>query len=150
MEFIYTDGSDHRFNTLCRELDDYLNFIVGGEKQRSQYIQYNTTDDIHDVILAMEDGELAGAGSFKRYDDSSAEIKRVFIRENYRQKHIAADIMEKLEKEAKEKGFKRLILETGEPLAAAMNLYEKTGFRIVENYGQYKDMKSSICMAKDI
>lgn len=33
MEFMYTDGTNNDFVMLCHELDEYLNEIVGGEKQ---------------------------------------------------------------------------------------------------------------------
>ncbi len=56
--------------------------------------------------------------------------------------------MELLENVAKEKGYRYLILESGEPLVAAMALYRKIGYKVIPNYGQYKDMPNSICMKK--
>lgn len=47
MRIVYTDGGDGRFVELCQELDRYLNVIVGGEKQREQYYQYNILVNIH-------------------------------------------------------------------------------------------------------
>ncbi len=41
-----------------------------------------------------------------------------------------------------------MVLETGKPLLAAAGLYHKMGYKIIDNYGQYKDMKDSICMEK--
>lgn len=56
--------------------------------------------------------------------------------------------MELLENAAREKGYRYLILESGEPLISAMALYRKIGYEIIPNYGQYKDMKDSVCMRK--
>jgi Acetyltransferase (GNAT) family. len=86
MELIHTDGKDERFINLCRELDDFLNEIVGGKKQRDKYNQYNILADIHDVILVIEDGQAVGCGSFKRYNENVAEIKWVFVKKEYRRK----------------------------------------------------------------
>ena len=58
--------------------------------------------------------------------------------------------MELLEERAKNKGYKYLILESGEPLAAAMSLYRKIGYKVIPNYGQYKDMPDSVCMKKEL
>ena len=58
--------------------------------------------------------------------------------------------MRLLEEKAKEKGFTYLILESGEPLTAAMKLYNSLGYEIIPNYGQYKNMLNSICMKKVI
>ncbi len=80
MELINTDGNDKRFVNLCHELDDFLNEIIGGEKQSEKYNQYYNLKDIHDVILVIDNGQAVGCGSFKKYDEKVAEIKRVFIK----------------------------------------------------------------------
>jgi len=56
--------------------------------------------------------------------------------------------MQLLENRAREKEFSKLVLECGEPLAEAMGLYHAIGFKIIENYGPYKDLPESICMEK--
>jgi GNAT superfamily N-acetyltransferase len=150
IKFIFTDGTNRDFVFLCGRLDDYLNEIVGGEKQREQYIQYNTLEHIHDVVLAYEDSIPVGCAAFKEYGPGVAEMKRVFLQKEYRGTGAAKQMMALIEQRAKEKGYTKLILETGKPLAAATKLYQKIGFRRIENYGQYRDMKDSICMAKEI
>ncbi|BAL01619.1 hypothetical protein OBV_44200 [Oscillibacter valericigenes Sjm18-20] len=72
MELIFTDGNNKRFIDLCHELDEYLNRIVGCEKQREQYIQYNELENIHDVALIIENGEAIACGSFKEYEPDTA------------------------------------------------------------------------------
>ena len=150
MTYEHTDGSNQDFIALCHELDAYLNHIVGGEENRAQYIPYNSPDGIHDVFVAY-DGDIAfGCAAFKRYDDKTAEVKRVFIREEYRGQGISKKLMKLLEQTAKEQGYSGLILESGEILTEAMALYRKIGYRVIPNYGQYKDMPESICMRKEI
>lgn len=150
MEFIYTDGCDRDFIKLCHLLDAYLNNIVGGEEKRTKYLQYNTLEEIHDVVLAYEDKNPIGCASFKFYHKGIAEVKRVFIKKEYRGKGVSKHIMTLLEKRAKEEGFHKLVLETGAPLVEALGLYYKMGYKVIENYGQYKDMEESICMQKYI
>ncbi|MEN8905421.1 MAG: GNAT family N-acetyltransferase [Clostridiales bacterium] len=148
MKIIYTNACNKDFINLCIMLDNNLNEIVGGEKQREEYIQYNTLEDIHDVILIYENNEPIGCGSFKHYNDKTAEIKRVYVVNDFRGKGISKVIMNNLEKKAKDKGYKRLILETGTPLVEAKSLYKRMGYEVIENFGQYKCMKDSICMQK--
>ena len=136
MRFEYTDGNNKDFIELCHGLDDFLNELVGGEENRAEYIPYNQLDDIHDVIIA--------------YDDECAEVKRVFIKQEYRGKGISNTLMELLENAARKQGYHYLILESGEPLVAAMALYRKIGYKVIPNYGQYKDMPDSICMRKEL
>lgn len=148
MKIIITDGNDERFILLCKKLDEYLNDIVGGVKQRIQYVQYNTLEDIHDVVLIEDGGNIVGCGSFKQYAHEVAEFKRIFVCEECRGKKYGAAIIKQLEKAAKEKGYKRLILETGKPLKRAMKLYEGLGYKVIKNYGPYINMEDSICMEK--
>ncbi len=148
MRYEYTDGRNPDFLILCSELDVFLNELVGGEKNRAVYIPLNALDDIHDVVVAY-DGELpVGCGSFKQYDSTTAEVKRVFVCSAYRGRGISRKIMMRLENKAREKGFNKLILETGEPLSTAMGLYKNVGYRVIPNYGEYKSMPQSICMEK--
>lgn len=150
MRFEYTDGCNEDFIELCHGLDAFLNELVGGEENRAAYIPYNKLDDIHDVILAYDGEIIVGSASFKKYDDEAAEVKRVFIKEEYRGKGISRELMRLLEDSAREKGYRYLILESGEPLVAAMALYRKIGYEVIPNYGQYKDMLDSVCMRKKL
>lgn len=148
MEFIFTDGRNLDFIKLCRLLDDYLNKIAGGENNRCEYIKYNTLEDINDVVLAYEKDIPIGCASFKFYNEKTAEVKRFFVKKDYRGKGISKRLMKLLEDRAREKGYKKFILETGEALTEAMALYYKVGFKVIENYGEYKCMPKSICMEK--
>ena len=148
MELISTDGKDKRFIELCSKLDEYLNDSVGGEKQKKEYNKYNTLDDIHDVILILDDDNPVACGSFKEYEKGCAELKRVFVKKEVRKQGLGRKLVEELEKKAKSQGYSKMILETGKALVSAQNLYLNLGFKIIENYGQYKNMSGSICMEK--
>ncbi len=150
MKIVYTDGKNQDFIELCRLLDDNLDEMAGGKEQRKQYVQYNTLEDIKDVVLFYDDKIAVSCGSFKFYDEGIAEIKRVFVRKEYRGKGISKQLMGCLEERAKSKGFHTMILETGAPLVEAMGLYNKLGYKVIDNYGQYRCMKDSICMKKVI
>lgn len=150
MRFEYTDGCDQNFISLCHLLDDYLNKLAGGEENRAEYIQYNKLDDIHDVIVAYDGDIPVGSAAYKKYDDECAEVKRVFIKKEYRGQGISKKIMELLEGSAKEKGYLYFLLESGEPLEEAMGLYRAIGYQVIPNYGPYVNMPDSVCMKKKL
>ena len=150
MRFEYTDGCNKDFIELCHGLDDFLNELVGGEENRAEYIQYNRLEDIHDVVIAYDDDVPIGSASFKKYDDENAEVKRVFVKKEYRGQGISYELMKRLEERARKKGFKYFILESGDPLVAAMALYRKIGYKVIPNYGQYANMEESVCMKKKL
>lgn len=146
----YTNGNSQDFIRLCQLLDESLNELVGGEEQRKEYNQYNKLDHIHDVILICENDTPVACGAFKYYEEGVAEVKRVFVRKEFRGQGISKLIMQQLEEKAREQGFDSLILETGKPLTAAIGLYSSLGYQVIDNYGQYKNLPMSVCMLKDI
>lgn len=150
IRFLQSDGSNSDFVELCHELDIFLNKLVGGEENRAEYIPYNQLADIHDVILAYDHNIPIGCAAFRKYNIECAEVKRVFLKPDYRGRGISKKLMAKLENAAKTKGYRYLILESGEPLVAAMALYKKIGYKIIPNYAPYTDMPASICMKKKL
>ncbi len=150
MEFIASDGRNEDFIRLCRMLDDHLNEAVGGEKQREQYNHYNTLEHIHDVILLYDRGEAIGCAGFKYHDEGVAEVKRVFLKKEYRGRGLAKELMGQLEARAKASGYRKLVVETGAVLKEAYSLYQKLGYERIENYGPYRCMCGSVCMSKDL
>jgi putative acetyltransferase len=148
MEFICTNGANPDFHLLCGLLDEHLNDAIGGFEKRKKFVQFNQLDTVRDVILVYDGGTPVGCAGFRYYEEGTAEVKRVFIRAEYRGRGISKKLMELLETKAKEKGCGRLILETGAFLTESMGLYRKIGYTVIENYGPYRDMKESVCMEK--
>ncbi len=145
---VLTDGQDPRFATLCRELDQTLNTLVGGETQRKQYIQYNTLETIHNVVLVLKNGQPVACGGYKQHAPGTAEVKRVYVRPDCRGQGYAKAILAALESRAASQGYTRLILETGSMLHAAIALYTAIGFERIQNYPPYHTMPMSVCMEK--
>jgi putative acetyltransferase len=73
-----------------------------GELQE-QY--YNQIDILNTIVVAYIDRNPAGCGCFKKYDNQTAEIKRMFVKNEYRGQGVARKILSELEKWAKENGF---------------------------------------------
>ena len=105
MRFEYTDGCNSDFILLCHKLDEFLSQIVGGEENRIEYVRYNKSDDTYEVIVVYDNDIPVGCVSFKKYSDECAEIKRVFIRKEYRGRGISNKLMELIETNAKNKGY---------------------------------------------
>ncbi|HWR24184.1 MAG TPA: GNAT family N-acetyltransferase [Feifaniaceae bacterium] len=150
MELIRTDGKHPDFIRLCAMLDAYLNALAGGEEKRAEYVPLNRLDHIHDAFVLYDGALPVGCASFKEYEEGVAEVKRVFVREEYRGRGLSWRLMEAVEGKAREKGYVSLILETGRPLISAIALYTRMGYRIIPNYGPYVCMGESVCMRKEL
>ena len=141
-----TNSEDPNFQTLVCELDAEL-LERNGELQK-KYESYNQLHYLDTVIVAYDDDKPVGCGCFKPFSDSAAEIKRMYVKKEFRNRGISSLILLELELWALQHDFTKLILETGKSQHEAMQLYAKRGFKIIPNYGQYANMPNSICMQK--
>lgn len=149
-EFVRCDGTNKDFIENCRLLDENLDIRVGKIIDRSQYIAYNTLDEIKEAIVVYADGTAVGGGAIRFYEKDSVELKRIFVRPYAQGKGAGTKLVQHLIDWAKELGYKKILLETGELLAESVHVYKKLGFRVTENYGVYKGMKDSLCMELEI
>ncbi|WP_316750758.1 GNAT family N-acetyltransferase [Pedobacter gandavensis] len=137
------------FRKLIALLDENLEENNGVEAQ-AFFRQFNKTDEIKHVIIAYMEGVAIGCGSIKQYDPASMELKRMFVHPEFRNTGIASQILVHLEHWAKDMGYERCILETSDKQKEAVILYQKRGYHIIPNYGQYKNVAGSICMEKKL
>ena len=112
------------------------------------YAQFNKLDSIKNAVVCFDDDEPVGCGAYKQYDETTAEIKRMFVKPSYRAKGAATKVLQELEKWATENNFSSAILETVKNQPEAVALYKKNGYTIILNFGQYKNVEKSICMHK--
>lgn len=149
MEFKRTSGQNEDFIENCRLLDLDLDRRVGKKIDRHKYQPYNQVDQIQEAMVVYEGGRVLGGGAIRRYDDKTAELKRVFVHPEYQGRGIGSKLVSQLIDWAVELGYRRMILETGELLVESCAVYKKLGFHQIPNYGPYVDMPESLCMAKD-
>lgn len=141
-----TDNTNIDFVKLTKMLDlDLVNRY--GDLQK-QYDKHNKVDHIRDVVLIYADKIPAACGAFKRYDSSTVEIKRIFVREEFRRLGLSKILMKKLEESALSQGYKYALLETGHEQPEAVNLYQNMGYEVMPNYEPYVGLESSVCMKK--
>jgi GNAT superfamily N-acetyltransferase len=74
----------------------------------------------------------------------------MYVKKEQRGKGLAVDILNDLESWAKELNYTFCILETGINQPEAIQLYKKTGYKSIENYGQYAGVATSYCFQKTL
>src|SRR6478609_6493233 len=88
-------------------------------------------------LVAYADGAPVGCGAVRRLDDAAAEVKRMYVVPTARGTGVARALLAALEAEARRLGARRLLLETGTRLDAAMALYRRAGFVEIAAFGEY-------------
>lgn len=148
LELVRTDSENSDFKELICKLDSELS-IRNGNTQ-FQYDIYNKIPFIETVVIAYWDDKAVGCCCFKEFGNKTAEVKRMYLDNDYRRKGIAQNMLWEIESWAKEKGFSDTVLETGYKMIEAVHLYKKMGYSQIPNYRQYTNNPESICMSKSL
>ncbi|MFA5884486.1 MAG: GNAT family N-acetyltransferase [Acidimicrobiia bacterium] len=118
-----------------------------------------TTDDLAadhlepptGVFLVAWDGDAAvGCGGVRSHDDTTGEIKRMYVAPDARRRGVSRIVLRALEDRARAIGYTRLVLETGTKQPEAIALYESEGYTRIAGYGYYRDAPDSRCYGKDL
>jgi putative acetyltransferase len=141
-----TDFKNPDFICLIKELDASLKTTDGDE--HDFYNQFNHIGKLKQVVVAYKNKLAIGCGAIKFFEDQTMEIKRMYVAPTHRGFDVALQIMIALEEWTKELGFKKCVLETGTRQVAAVKFYEKCEYKIISNYGQYKNVENSVCFEK--
>jgi GNAT superfamily N-acetyltransferase len=80
------------------------------------------------LILLVEDGEAVAGGAYRRYDERTAELKRIWTHSAHRRRGLARAVVTELERAAAQTGYGRVYLTTGPRQPEAKGLYLATGY----------------------
>lgn len=146
IHLIRTNNHHEDFKLLVIELDKELKIRDGDD--HAFYAQYNKSDNIKYVLVAYDQELPIACGAIKEYDQNTMEIKRMFVRPNYRNQGLASLILKSLEQWCQELYYTQCMLETGINQPEAIRLYEKNNYTKIPNYGPYINVENSFCFLK--
>lgn len=114
-----------------------------------------TAADIPVFLVASLNGKAIACGGLRELhgdaaEAGDAEIKRMFVRAPNRGQGSSVAILRELERRAVERGWSRLVLETGTAQPDAKRFYEREGYTRIPNFGAYAGNADSICYGKTL
>ena len=86
------------------------------------------------LYLALWNGEPAGCIGLRRMDEENCEMKRLYVRPQYRDKHIGGKLVRQVIDDAKAIGYSHMLLDTFPFLDSAIRMYRALGFYEIERY----------------
>ena len=100
------------------------------------------------MFFVVDDGErLVGCAGWRRHG-SDAELKRMFTATAARGRGVARRVLAAIEESARERGCKRVILETGDRQPEAIALYLRCGYERIEDFGYYAGEEGVLSFAR--
>lgn len=97
-------------------------------------------------------GELAGFGALKELDRQHGEIKSMRTASHFQRRGIARSLLQHVLEVARQRGYRRLSLETGTHAAfqPAVGLYRQHGFESCGPFGAYQYDPYSMFMTRQL
>jgi putative acetyltransferase len=129
---------------LIGELDAHLGALYAVESRHGFSVEKLLRDGVQ-FFVARDDGRPAGCGGVLLVGREYAEIKRMYVRPEFRGRRIGRLMLDHLIEHARQRGFTTIRLETGIHQQEALALYEGRGFRKIPPFGPYRDDAVSLC-----
>ncbi|NEG69869.1 GNAT family N-acetyltransferase [Bifidobacterium choloepi] len=101
------------------------------------------------MYVAIEDGHPAGCAALTKNDDEHCEVKRLYVRPEYRGQGVSRALLDRACEDARDIGYKHMRLDTLPSMKSAVRLYERYGFHEIGNYNG-NPVKSAIFLEKDL
>ena len=141
LELAYDDSDEVR--PLFQE---YTDMLVRESPSFAEYLKIQHYDaELDDLrgkyglpggrlYLARVDGAPAGCVGLRRLDEARSELKRMYVRPQYRGQGISVALMDRILADARKIGYKKLLLDTLPFLTTAITMYKRRGFVEIASY----------------
>lgn len=126
--------------------NEYTQMLIDGDSEFKDYLELQNYDheleDLEDkyglpygrLYLVFYDGVLAGCIGLRKLDSENCEMKRLYVKPQFRGKKIASFLVKHIIEEARKIGYKHILLDTLPFLETAINMYKNYGFYEIESY----------------
>jgi putative acetyltransferase len=132
---------------LIDELEAYLVPLAPKESRHGYSVDKLLKMGVAFFVIRQA-GQPAGCGGVQLFGTEYGEVKRMYVRPQYRGQGLAKRILDHLAAHARQSGVTLLRLETGSNLADAIGLYERYGFERIPPFGDYRPDPRSLFFEK--
>ncbi len=140
---------------------EYTNMLIAGDRSFQEYLDIQHYDEelkhleskygipFGRLYLAYCNEELAGCIGLRKIDVQNCEMKRLYVRPQFRGKKIGNQLVQKVIMDAKEIGYSYMLLDTFPFLKSAIHMYKNFGFYLIERYND-NPMNTAIYMKLEL
>ena len=99
-------------------------------------------------LVVREEGRALACGGICRFDETRAELKRMYVVPEARGRGLGRRVLVELEAAARKLGYSGIVLETGDRQAEPLGLYRSAGYERIPCYPPYDSRALSLCFEK--
>lgn len=147
------DGKDYlsEVKTLITEYSNQLGRDLSFQNidEELKNPEHKYTKPQGEILVVVDHDKVLGMVAYHRHSDVRCEMKRLYVRPDARGMHLGNTLVAEILAHAKNTGYKEMVLDTIEPLKAAISLYKKHGFEECEAY-YHNPMDDVIYMRKQL
>ena len=137
VSFLTVSPNDPRARVLLDDLEheydsryaDLMEEPAAAELSRYPVTSFLPPDGA--FVLLVRDGAVIAGGAFMRYDERTAEFKRIWTHPEHRRQGLSRLVLAELEAEAARRGYRRVYLTTGPRQPEAVGLYSTAGYTVL-------------------
>lgn len=151
----------HSVREIGELFSEYTDMLIAGDSSFKKYLEIQNYDEelrhlevkyglpYGRLYLAYCGGKLAGCIGLRKIDDENCEMKRLYVRPQFRGQQVGRQLVEKILGDAREIGYSHMLLDTLPFLQSAVKMYKAYGFYEIPCYNN-SPMDSSIYMKLDL
>ncbi len=131
-----TENEYQAAGILFKEYAAWLNIDLAFQKFDEELLQLKKMYSFPNgaILLSKNENLFTGCVAVRKKENGIAELKRMFIKDNYRKEGIGSLLLQKALDIATELHYKKIRLDTLDTMTPAINLYKKFGFYEIEPY----------------
>ncbi len=126
--------------------DEYTKMLIEGNSEFKKYLDKQNysheTENLEEkygfpygrLYIALFEGKTAGCIALRKINNTACELKRLYVKPEYRGNNIGSALLERIIDDAKEIGYRHILLDTLPFLTTAIEMYKKKGFYEIESY----------------
>lgn len=140
---------------------EYMDMLIEGDPRFEGYLEIQNYDDelAHlehkygepegRLYVLYADEKLVGCIGLRKMDKENCELKRLYIKPEFRGNRLGDLLVKRIIMDAKKIGYKHMLLDTLPFLETALKIYKKYGFYESERYND-SPLDTSIYMKLDL
>jgi putative acetyltransferase len=145
----HTENEFDQAHILFKEYADSLGVDLSFQdferELKTIHVQYNKPDG--GLLLVYVNDNPVACAAVRRSDEGTAELKRMYVKNEYRGLRIGVELLKHSLSMAKDLGYKSIRLDTLENMVKAQELYKSFGFYIIPPY-RFNPIPGTVYMEK--